>query len=110
MHTPVYDDSGRVVRTVVEREPQFDAEQRELLAALVDYESTVNEYGIPVDEATSVEADPGNPKGTYTYKARTRIDWSAMAAHDVMKPYEKNDPYRGARRIIVERVERSTSS
>lgn len=96
-----------MVRTVVEREPEFDAEQHDLAAALEDYEHSLNELGIPIDEATSIGADPANKDGTHSYVADTLIDWSVYSrdAKQKASSYE-GDPYGRARKFLVRRVDR----
>lgn len=106
VHTPEYDDTGRVVRVVVEREPEFDTEQYELMAALSDYEASLNEYGLPYDEVTSLDADPANRRSSYKYEADSVVDWSALAVEQHLKAKGDDDPYRAARKVRVWRVEK----
>lgn len=108
VHTPEYDQDGRVVRTVVEREPEFDREQYQYVTALAEYEASLNEYGIPVEEAMSPDADPGNPKGKYRYvPTGPARDWSVDAVEQAQKdPQYSGDNYSRARRWGVERVDR----
>lgn len=96
-----------MVRTIVEREPQFDEEQHDLAAALEDYEHSLNELGIPIDEAMSVGADPGNKDGTHRYVATSAIDWSVYERDRQQKEssYE-GDPYGRSRKFVVTRVDR----
>ncbi|MGX9346645.1 hypothetical protein [Microbacterium sp. KNMS] len=61
------------------REPEFDAEQHALLAALEEHERGLNQYGIPLDEATSPDADPDNPHAKFHYDVRVLRDFSASA-------------------------------
>jgi hypothetical protein len=105
-HTPEYGPDGRVVRVVVEREPEFDDEQYQLVAALADYEATLNEYGFPVDEATSIDADPENRKGSHFYEAESVIDWASHAVETHLKSKGTEDAYRASRRIRVRRIDR----
>jgi hypothetical protein len=106
VHTPEYDESGRVVRTVVEREPDFDEEQHALVVALAAYEASLNEHGFPIEEVTSIDADPGNRNGKWRYKATSYIDWSAVAVDEHLKSKGDKDEYARARKIRVERIER----
>lgn len=69
VHRHVYDDDGRLVSTVVEVEAEFDAEQNAIMVALTAYEESLNELGIPRDEAMSSDADPDNPDGKYRFEA-----------------------------------------
>jgi hypothetical protein len=97
-----------VLRLVVERESEWDDEQYQLMAALEDYEASLNELGFPLDEVMSAEADPNNPKGTHLYRAvgPTR-DWAADALERAQKdPQYSGDNYSTARRWSIERVER----
>lgn len=97
-----------MVRFVVEREPDFDEEQYQLLAALVEHEGSLNELGIPLDEAMSAEADPANSKGTHYYKAvGPARDWSLDALEQAQKdPRYAGENYSRARRWNIERVDR----
>ena len=106
VHTPEYDEDGRIIRTVVQREPEFDAEQRDLFRALEAYEANLNEFGIPLDEATSIGADPGNRKGTHTYQVDDPVDWSKKAVAQQADKRGIDDPYRGNRVIRVTRVDK----
>lgn len=69
IHRHEYDDAGRMVATVVDVEPEFDAEQNAIMVALTEYEESLNELGIPREEAMSADADPDNPNGKYRYQA-----------------------------------------
>lgn len=106
VHTPEYDESGRLLRTVVEREPEFDAEQRDMFVALAEYEASVNEHGFLIEEATSIDADPGNPKGKYTFRAESFIDWSSYSVDQHLRAKGDKDEFARARKIRVERVDR----
>lgn len=92
---------------LVEREPEFDQEQYELFAALYEHEASVNELGIPLDEAMSPLADPENPDGTYEYVAFPKRDWAKQAAYEAQSdPKWQGENYTPAREWLVERVER----
>lgn len=100
------------MRTVVEREPEFDVTEYELAVALSVYEDSLNELGIPLVEAMSPDADPDNPDGKYRYVAGmpTR-DWSVYALEqEQSKPEWSGDNYLRARKFGVTRVERATPS
>jgi hypothetical protein len=110
VHTPTYGDDGRVAQIDVERESPWNDEQRNLMAALADYEATINEYGVPVVDATSPAADPDNRDGTHYYRAESIIDWSVAAVEAATKAkraeYAGDDPYAGSRRWRVSRIDR----
>lgn len=76
------------------------------MAALADYEASLNEWGIPIDEATAINADPDNPTGTHRYLAESVIDWSALAVEQHLKSKGDKDEYRAARKISVQRVDK----
>lgn len=91
----------------VEREPEFDKEQYELLAALVEYEQSVDEFGFPLEESTSVKADPLNPDSDYMYEARPIRLWSKQALVDAQNdPRWSGENYNPARHFVVEKVAR----
>ncbi len=107
MHTPEYDESGRLIRTVVEREPEFDDEQYQMLAALAEHEASLNELGIPLDEAMSKGADPDNRNGTHRYVVETAIDWSIHARDLAQKARSgPDDEYGRSRKYFVTREDR----
>jgi hypothetical protein len=108
VHTPEYDEAGRLVRVVVESEPEYDEEQYQMLVALSEHEGSLNELGIPIDEAMSALADPNNPQGTHRYKAvGPARDWSLDALEQAQKdPQYAGENYSRARRWDIERVDR----
>lgn len=77
------------------------------MSALKEHEASVNDYGIPLDEAMSPLADPDNPKGTHYYMAKAIRDWAEQAAHEEQQ-LEKwsGDNFTPARKWRVERVDR----
>ncbi len=100
-------EHGRLVRSVTTREPEFDKEQYELVVALFEHEASLNELGIPVDEATSIEADPMNPAGGFRFEAKPIRDWSVQAKIDAEKdPRWSGENYSEARRWLVTKVMR----
>lgn len=54
-HEHTYDDEGRLVRTVVTREPEWDDMERANMLALADWESDLCKCGLP---AAVADADP----------------------------------------------------
>lgn len=74
--------------------------------ALEQYEALLNSSGIPIDEATSKDADPDNRKGAYKYVAESVIDHSARAVSEHLKSFGEKDENRDARIVRVRRVER----
>jgi len=46
-HTHHYDDEGRLVRTIVTREPEWDDVERAKMLDLADYEATLCGCGLP---------------------------------------------------------------
>ena len=97
-----------MVRTVVEREPEFDAAQYELAVSLAVYEDSLNELGIPLAEAMSPLADPDNRDGKWRYSVPPPSrDWSMFALEmEQNKPEWSGDNYLRARKFGVTRVER----
>lgn len=78
-----------------------------MLAALVEHEASLGDHGHPLDETTSILADPDNPDGTYGYEARPIRDWFEQAAHDAQSdPKWQGDNYSPARKWRVVKVER----
>lgn len=95
-----------MVEVVVEREPRFDEEQYQWFAALDQYESGLNEYGIPRSEASSIKANPDNEDALYHYEAKPFLDFSVLAVEREAK-LEKwsGKNYSAARKWRVDRVE-----
>lgn len=54
-HVHEYDDAGRLVRTTVTREPEWDDQQRANMLALAEYEADLCACGLPKDVA---DTDP----------------------------------------------------
>lgn len=65
----MYDESGALRYTRVERESQWTPEQVALVMGVRAYAKTIGPHGFPMDEATSPDADPSNRDGKYVYKA-----------------------------------------
>ena len=78
IHIEETDDEGRKIMRVI-REPEFDAEQQSMLLALMEHDASLDQYGIPVDEATSPDADPMNPNAKYHFEARVLRNFAAAA-------------------------------
>jgi hypothetical protein len=80
-------------------EPEFDASQYELMAALVEYESDLGSHGQLISEAVSPDADPGNAKRKYRFVAGLEgkpglplVDYAAQARDQAMDQYYKQYP------------------
>lgn len=74
----------------VTREPEFDAEQHAMLAALIEYESGLGHHGLPIDETTSPDADPNNPNAKYHYEPKVLRDWYDDAVEARKKDFKDN--------------------
>jgi len=77
----------------IEREPEFDQEQYDMLAALEEYEAGLNALGLPLAETTSPLADPTNPHGTHWYEPTVLRD-HALAAIEEREADFKDNPSR----------------
>lgn len=64
-----------------------------MLAALEEFEANLGAHGLPLDETTSVEADPANEKASYHYEARVLRDWAQDAIEQREKDF-KDHPSR----------------
>lgn len=80
-------------------EPEFDASQYELLAALADYETDIGPHGQLISEAVSPDADPGNPDRKFRFIAGIEgkpglplVDYAAQARDQAMNDYYKAYP------------------
>ncbi|GGO59137.1 hypothetical protein GCM10010910_01390 [Microbacterium nanhaiense] len=72
------------------REPQFDAEQHAMLAALEEYEAGLDEWGIPIEESMSPLADPGNPESRFHYEVKVRRNWATDAVVEREQDFKDN--------------------
>ena len=88
-HVEDVDDDGRKVIRVT-REPEFNAEQHAMLAALQDFEASLGPHGLPLEETTSPDADPDNPHATGHYEARVYRDWAQDAIEQREKDFKDN--------------------
>lgn len=89
------------------REPEFDAEQYQMLAALAEYEAGLGHHGLPLEETMSPLADPDNPNGTYLYVPRVMRDWYDDAVEGMQKlPEWSGENFSRARVFTAVRVER----
>lgn len=65
-----HDEAGRLTRSVVTREPEFDEEQRNLLLALVEIEDdTCPGCRQPISLAWTEATDPDNPDASHHFAA-----------------------------------------
>ncbi|MFF8817273.1 hypothetical protein ACF07D_04645 [Leucobacter sp. NPDC015123] len=92
---------------VVEQEPEISKEDYELLAALYEYEASVDTHGFPLEESMSILADPLNPEGTHRYEARPVRNWADDALEQAEKdPRYSGENYSSARKWRVYKVDR----
>lgn len=92
---------------LVLREPEFDKEQYELLAGLYEYEASVDDNGIPLEEAMSPLADPDHPNGTHYYRAKPIRNWADQALYDAQQDEKwQGENYTPARKWRLEKVYR----
>ncbi|GAA1323737.1 hypothetical protein ACFSWE_09565 [Leucobacter albus] len=75
----------------VEEGAEYTKQDYELLAALHEYEASIDSHGFPLEESMSVGADPLNPKGTHRYEARPIRNW----ADDAVEQAQKDPRYSG---------------
>lgn len=72
------------------REPEWDGEQHALMAALEEYEQSLDEWGIPLEESTSPLADPDNPEAKWHYEARAVRNFATTAVEEREKDFKDN--------------------
>jgi hypothetical protein len=110
VHTHELDDAGRVVRVVVEREPEWDAESYGLVVALAELErSACDGCGEPIGESTAFDANPDNRDGTHVYVAGDPYRCFACDARDkkTAEFTKAGGDLSSALRFPVNRVDRS---
>ena len=88
MHEHEYDDGGRLVRTVVTREQEWDDEQQELMIALAVYRSQLCPSGHFLPES-SAKANEGK------YRSRNLRCHACTAASQGFEAI-KNNPHPNA--------------
>ena len=93
---------------LIETEPEFDDEQRELLLASRLIEADTGRYGESQSEAFSPDADPNNPKAKIRYKVGLpSVNFAEKAVQDAQDAYRKKYPDANTNGFywIPERVE-----
>lgn len=91
MHTPVYLPDGRLERTIVTRESEWDDGQVALLIASKQLRTDVGSHGHPMSEAMSPLADPNRVEGWH-YVAHVHRDWAAKEIADKQAKRAKDFP------------------
>lgn len=100
-----YDDDGRLVGAVTEREPEWSSSDRESLLALLEA-SRVGPHGHPMSEATSPLADPSNWDREYEYVVPPpALDFAQDALNKRKQAYRDQYPDKDLS-ALVWRVER----
>lgn len=82
-----YDDTGRVVRAVTVREPEFSAWDRALLLADVAASKVPRgAHGLPLSETSAAE-------NQFAYEVpEPRMDWAQKALDDAQEAFKKKNP------------------
>lgn len=103
-----YDDQGRIAYTVETREPEWDAHNRAVVAAYLDYRTELHSCGRPLSEALHVEGrpDPDYVVGELTCTACAASDRYVKKHHpkdglpsaSVMQVYSRAEAQAIARR------------
>lgn len=102
-----YDDAGRLVGSVTEREPEWSRTDVEALIAFLE-NGRVGPHGQPMSEATSPLANPGNPDRQWGYEVDVYTDFAAQAEQREREAFKKaygDDVDMSALRWIVRKVE-----
>lgn len=87
-----YDDYGRLVGSVTEREPEWSREDVEALIALMEAKR-VGPHGHPMDEAVSRDGDPSNPDRKWDWVVPLpTVDFPQQALDREKKRYSKSYP------------------
>lgn len=59
-----------------------------MFAALAEYEASLGHHGLPIDETTSPDADPDNPKAKYHYEPKVLRDFYDAAVEEREKDFK----------------------
>jgi hypothetical protein len=93
---------------------EWDAEDVDWLIAFRSFRDTLGSHGHPMDEATSQEANPNNPQGSYQYVSPPPLtDWAQKSREDAQDAYRKSmgdDVNMNGLIFPVERKERDGST
>lgn len=96
-----HDEEGRPAAYRIEREPEWDEEQVDLLLAADELAGEVGAHGIPMDEATSPFADPNDPFHGWHYEAALpRIDHAQRALNTAMDQRREAYPEEDAGSLL----------
>jgi hypothetical protein len=86
----IYDDAGRLVRSIQTQESEFSSEQVDLLLAHEALTNDTGTHGHLLSESTSPEADPNNYEGLFRFTASGPFtDWAEKAKQDAIDVYKK---------------------
>lgn len=95
-----YDESGRLLRSLTSAEPEWRAEDVDILLASRFDELSRGSHGVPMAEAT----DPANQ---FAYVASVRTDWAARAQADAIaaarRAADKNASFAGVHAVVRRR-------
>lgn len=106
-----YDEDGRLVSAVTEREPEWCRADVEALIAYLEM-GRVGPHGQPMSEATSPLADPANPNRKWGYEIEVWTDFAARAESQFKKEYRErygDDVNMDELKFIVKKVDRRDS-
>lgn len=107
-----YDEDGRLITSITEREPEWCRADVEALIAYIEM-GRVGPHGQPMSEATSWEANPSNKDRTIGYEVDVQTDFAAVALSEFKKAYKKqygDDADMENLRFIVKKIDRAPSS
>jgi hypothetical protein len=108
-HVRVLDERGRFVGTEIQTEPEFNAEQVDLLLALAELERDMGPYGQPLSEAMSPGADLTGDHPTHWYVAKgPEVNYAERAADEAREAYRAELGDRPMPKGLVWRVEKKT--
>lgn len=81
---------GRRIRSREVREPEWDEYESQLMLAYLTWTQQLDPNGIPIDEATSADADPNNYGGGYRYIAiGPNTNWAEKARLDAIDAWKR---------------------
>lgn len=102
-----YDDEGRVVTAVVEREPEWCRADIEAIIAYMEL-GRVGSHGQPLSEATSPLANPQNPDREWDYEVEVYTDFAQKRLSEFQRSYREtygDDANFDELKFIVKKVE-----
>jgi hypothetical protein len=105
----VRDELGRFAGLEIYTEPEFDAEQVDLLLALTELDRDIGPYGQPYSEAMSPGADLTGDNPTHWYVAKgPLVNYAQRAVEEAQEAFKAKLGDQPMPKALIWRVEKKT--